>query len=191
MAPLIWECGGLPPPWLGRGLPRLPSAHTSGLQQYSVGALPVNRATARFILRFHSAGSKGCAPACPDVNFSAALHRQGVSQTHRFNQKSPARKQPALVLASAARECFSAISSRICRPSSRICPPLHRTTLCMQTSQFFRRARLQSMIHISSLASSFWPCIIVSPNHKSFHRRAARLSIAPSHAKVSRKEKRP
>src|SRR5271168_3621025 len=36
--------------------------------QYSVGALLVNRAAARFILRFGSAESKGCAPACHDVS---------------------------------------------------------------------------------------------------------------------------
>ena len=33
----------------------------------TVGALLVNRPTGRFILRARSAGSKGCAPACPEL----------------------------------------------------------------------------------------------------------------------------
>jgi hypothetical protein len=44
--------------------PRQPKTGRS----HSVGALLVNRAIARFILRFGGAESKGCAPACHDVS---------------------------------------------------------------------------------------------------------------------------
>src|SRR5271156_1981735 len=45
-----------------------PRAQASKPQPHTVGALLVNRAAARFILRSRSAGSKGYAPACPDVS---------------------------------------------------------------------------------------------------------------------------
>jgi len=46
----------------------LPLAGNANLAIGVVGALLVNRPTGRFILRTGSAGSKGCAPTCHDLN---------------------------------------------------------------------------------------------------------------------------
>src|SRR5271168_2115713 len=87
----ILECGGLPPPCMARGSPRVPLPPTLNLslrqqghgmpcppsprhaRKYSAGALLVNRPAGRFILRFGGAESKGCAPACPGANISADM----------------------------------------------------------------------------------------------------------------------
>src|SRR5271156_1008268 len=45
--------------------------HRAAILICSVGALLVNSAAAQFILRSCSAGSKGCAPACPGVHLTS------------------------------------------------------------------------------------------------------------------------
>ena|SRR5579863_482260 len=76
--------------------------------QPKLGALLVNRAAARFILRSRCAGSKGCAPACPGVNqtsprisrlFSGALQwaiavAQNIARDTKPLLKSPPRPSP-------------------------------------------------------------------------------------------------
>jgi hypothetical protein len=116
----------------------------------------------------HRKSRPHCAPRSHNSNYTTAPHPPVARITNR-----PARKRPRLVFASAALERSSAESSQIFRPFSRKCPQCHRTALCMQTSQSFHRARLQSTIHISLLASSSLPCTVVTRDHGSFQQRAA------------------